>query len=257
MKLCTFEVATHLGRHRRLGAARDGRIVDLNFATAWYMAQTGEPAPQQLADALVPADILPFLRAGLRATHSAEELFLGAGPHPADWWKKDPAPHGPNDETLVYSPDEVRVLAPLPGYAGPDGDLAAPADRFACEVRLAAVIGIRRTDIPGFKGGPLEHVAGFTLSSAIGARAALGPWIVTLDKLTDPYAVELAVRVNGEERTRLATAGLRGRFEEAIECGSPGPGEVIALPAGSVQASRGDRIEIETRQIGLLRTRAV
>ena len=54
MKLCTFEVATHVGRHCRLGAFRSGRIVDLNFATAWYLAQQGEPEPQKLANALVP-----------------------------------------------------------------------------------------------------------------------------------------------------------------------------------------------------------
>jgi len=72
MRLCTFEVATHLGRHQRVGEFRDGRIMDLNFASAWYLAQQGESEPQQLADALVPASIPAFLRAGLRAMHSAE-----------------------------------------------------------------------------------------------------------------------------------------------------------------------------------------
>src|SRR5579885_3272789 len=67
MKLCTFEVSTHLGRHTRVGAFKDGRIIDLNFATAWYLAQQGESEPQQLADALVPPKMLEFLRAGLRA----------------------------------------------------------------------------------------------------------------------------------------------------------------------------------------------
>jgi hypothetical protein len=257
MKLCVFEVATQLGRHRRLGASRDGRIMDLNFAEAWYLAQTGEPAPQPLADALVPTGMLEFLRAGLRAAHSAEELFLGAGPHPADWWKKNPAPRGPNDETLVYRPDEVRLLAPLHGYAGPDEDIPAPGDRFRCDVKIAAVIGIRRTDIPGFHGAALEHVAGFTLITDFGTRAAIGPCITTLDKLTDPYKLEIAVRIDGVEKCRWNLEPLRGRFEAAIEAGAPTPGKVIALSAGNIDVSRGEVVEVETEAIGLLRNRAV
>jgi hypothetical protein len=93
-----------------MGGFRDGRIMDLNFATAWYLAQQGEPEPQRLADALVPADPDDFRRFGLRAVHTAEELFMGAGPDPHDWWRRDPPPRGPNDETLVYRPDEVRLM---------------------------------------------------------------------------------------------------------------------------------------------------
>src|SRR3954463_10964465 len=113
MRLCTFEVSTHLGRHNRVGAFRDGRIIDLNFATAWYLAQQGESEPQQLADALAPPTMLEFLRAGLRALHTSEELFTDAGPRPGDWWKLECAPRGPNDETLVYTPDQVRLRASL------------------------------------------------------------------------------------------------------------------------------------------------
>src|SRR5262245_58408547 len=120
MKLCTFEVATHLGRHSRVGAYRDGRIVDLNFATAWRLSEQGESDPQQLANALVPPTMPEFLGAGLRATHTAEELFLGANPE--NWWHKDPAPRGPNDETLVYTPDQVRLRAPMPNLASLGSD---------------------------------------------------------------------------------------------------------------------------------------
>jgi 2-keto-4-pentenoate hydratase/2-oxohepta-3-ene-1,7-dioic acid hydratase in catechol pathway len=115
MKLCTFAVSTPIGRRRRLGAVRSGVICDLNFATAWYLEQQGEPEPQRLANALVPDNMLEFLEAGTRALHTAEELFLGAGPHPSRWWELGAgSPRGPNDETLVYRPEEVRLCAPLP-----------------------------------------------------------------------------------------------------------------------------------------------
>ena len=110
VRFCTFEVATHVGRHCRVGAFHGGCIVDVNFATAWYLSQQGEPEPQRLANGLAPADMLEFLRAGLRSIHAGEELFAESGP-PADWWRRDPLPRGPNDETIVYRPEEVRLCA--------------------------------------------------------------------------------------------------------------------------------------------------
>jgi hypothetical protein len=110
LEFCEFEVSTHVGLVRRMGALRDGRVIDLNFAVAWYMAQQGEPEPQRLADGLVPASMAEFQRFGLRAQHTAEELFMGSGPNPADWWKHTSPPRGPNDETLVYDPADVRIL---------------------------------------------------------------------------------------------------------------------------------------------------
>jgi 2-keto-4-pentenoate hydratase/2-oxohepta-3-ene-1,7-dioic acid hydratase in catechol pathway len=114
MKLCTFEVRTHLGRHLRLGAYIDNLIVDLNFAFAWYMRQQHESEAQALANALLPSAMLEWLGAGERALHSTLELFLGAGPAPSHWWKEAEPPRGPNDETLVYRLEEVRLRAPLP-----------------------------------------------------------------------------------------------------------------------------------------------
>ena len=62
MRLCTFEVAGHLGRHCRVGAFRDGRVIDLNFATAWHLAQQGEAEPQHLANALAPSSMIEASR---------------------------------------------------------------------------------------------------------------------------------------------------------------------------------------------------
>jgi hypothetical protein len=61
MKLCTFEVATSLGRHRRFGAVIPQGIVDMNFACAWHLAHKGEVRPYALADVLVPDSLLGYL----------------------------------------------------------------------------------------------------------------------------------------------------------------------------------------------------
>jgi 2-keto-4-pentenoate hydratase/2-oxohepta-3-ene-1,7-dioic acid hydratase in catechol pathway len=262
MRLCTFEVSTHLGRHCRVGAFLDGRIIDLNFATAWYLAQQGESEPQQLADALAPSTMLEFLRAGLRATHTAEELFLGAGPNPAEWWKLPCAPRGPNDETLVYTTDQVKLRAPLPNPArlGTDDEVRF-TDKIEPELKLAAVIGKQGMNIAALEAR--GYIAGFTGMNDIGARySALGPCLVTPDEIGNPYALEIVVRINNEEFARTSSAGLRPKFENTIEQLSSNdvilPGDVIAFQLDvDPPVKCGDVIELEIEKIGTLRTRVV
>src|SRR5207247_11429478 len=104
MKLCTFEVATHVGRRQRVGVYVDGRIIDVNFTTAWRQQQKGEPEPQRLADALAPANMLDFLRAGPRALHAARTAASGWGAA---------RPSGGDGETLIYREAAVRLVDPL------------------------------------------------------------------------------------------------------------------------------------------------
>jgi hypothetical protein len=261
MRLCTFEVSTHLGRHNRVGAFRDGRIIDLNFATAWRLAQEGESEPQQLADALAPSTMLEFLRAGLRAMHTSEELFMGT-PSPAEWWKLPSPPRGPNDETLVYTPDQVRLRAPIPNPArlGTDEEVRY-VDKVEPELKLAAVIGKMGMNIPSIEAR--GYIAGFTGMNDIGARySALGPCLVTPDEIGNPYALEIIVRIDNKEFARTTSAGLRPKFENTIEQLSSNdvilPGDVIAFQIDvDPPVECGGVIELEIEKIGTLRTRVV
>lgn len=261
MKLCTFEISTSVGRHRRVGAFKDGVIADLNFATAWYLQQQGEAEPQRLADALVPAAMPQFLAAGLRAMHTAEELFLGDGPRPSDWWKHNPAPRGPNDETLVYSPGDVRLLAPIlnPARVGTGEEVRCGKTPFS-ELKLAAIIGKQGVCVKAEEAR--RHIAGFTAMNDLGARTALGPYLVTLDEIGNPYDLQAIVRVNGEERGRTGSSSLQPKFEEAIERLSASdpvfPGDLIAFPLDlHAGIAAGDVMELEIAKIGVLKTRAV
>jgi 2-keto-4-pentenoate hydratase/2-oxohepta-3-ene-1,7-dioic acid hydratase in catechol pathway len=101
MKLCSFEVGTRLGRFTRLGAVTAAGIVDLNLACAWLLERQGEPQPRKVADVLLPADMLECLR--------GEERAAG--------WARRCVEALPRGETLIYSPDEVKLLAPLPNPA--------------------------------------------------------------------------------------------------------------------------------------------
>jgi Fumarylacetoacetate (FAA) hydrolase family len=262
MKLCTFEVATHLGRYSRVGAYKDGRIVDLNFSTAWHMAQQGESEPQHLADALVPASMPSFLRAGLRATHTAEQLFDSAGPKPSEWWRQDPPPRGPDDETLVYQPDQVRLRAPLPNPTrlGTEDEVRAE-EKQGCELKLAAVIGKQGMGISAIEAR--QYIAGFTgMNDFNGRFVALGPCLVTPDEIGNPYNLEAIARVNGEVVGRTSSAGLRPKFEQRIEALSADdvilPGDIVAFKLElSPKVVCGDVIELEIEKVGVLRSRMI
>ncbi len=106
MRLCTLEVRTNLGWPQRLGLILSDNVLDLNLATGWRLWADGKSSPQQLANALVPPTMLGFIQAGKRALEEAAATF--------DRWATDRPDLGPNDETLLYPRDEVRLITPLP-----------------------------------------------------------------------------------------------------------------------------------------------
>ena len=103
MKLCTFEIRTHLGRHRRLGAVLDAGILDLNFACAAWLKS------QKLADVLVPSTMREFLEGEAKSMAAAREAVA--------FFEETGIRRGTNDETLLCAPGEVKLLTPLPNPA--------------------------------------------------------------------------------------------------------------------------------------------
>ena len=114
MKLCTFEVATVLGRRSRLGAVTPAGIADLNSACAWHLALKGEVRPYRLAEALVPPDMLEYLRGGETSSTFARATLEHLASAAADSGTAPTAMRGANDERLVFTPAEVRLRAPHP-----------------------------------------------------------------------------------------------------------------------------------------------
>ena len=204
MKLCTFEVSTPLGRFSRLGAVTGMGIIDLNLACARLLAEQGEPEPYRLANALLPASMLGYLRGGARAKDWAERsLNMCALPD------KD---IGPRRETLIYSPRQIELRTPLPNptslrdffafeahvkkgfekrgepmprewyeipvyyksgrhnIIGSDEDVRWPSFtfRFDYELELAAVIGRKGSNIPSSEAR--QYIAGFTIMNDFSAR---------------------------------------------------------------------------------------
>lgn len=206
MKLVTFELATPLGRVRRIGAALGDAVVDLNFATAHLLASRGHGRPQRVADALVPADMLAFLEGGKPAMAMAQDALDALLALPGE------PPAGPNGERLIHPLSEVTLRAPLPkanlirdflafeahtrkGYErrgqefpqlwyeipvyykgnprsiiGPEETVEWPSftQKFDYELEIACIIGKEGRDIPVEKAH--EYIAGYTIFNDFSAR---------------------------------------------------------------------------------------
>ena len=183
-----------------------------------------------------------------------------------------------------YKPSRFAVC-------GTDQDVAWPAysQVIDYELEFACVIGTAGRDIP--KDKARAHIFGYTIFNDFSARdeqsqemlgnlgpgkgkdfdnsKPIGPCIVTADEIPDPYALEMIVRVNGEERGRGNSREMHWKYEDCIAFVSRSetvhPGELFCsgtVGNGSgLETGRfldvGDVVELEVEKIGVLRNRIV
>jgi len=204
MKLVTFEVSTPVGPIRRIGAIQQDRIVDLNMGYTRYLAEKyGTPA-YELAAAILPPDMIGFLRRGEEGKDRAA-LTLDYVARCRD----KGGLFGPRGEKIVYEMGEVRLKAPVPrpnsirdylafeGHAsfsgkrkldegwyeipvcykgnpdtviGPDDVVPWPAftDLLDYELEYGVYIGKEGKNIPRERAE--EYIAGYTIFNDISAR---------------------------------------------------------------------------------------
>ena len=107
----------------------------------------------------------------------------------------------------------------------------------------------------------------FSFCKAIDTFCPLGPCIVTPDEITDPYALHMELRVNGEQRQESVSGNMSQTIPEVIAHYSAldySPGDVLSLGTVSGVAGfredaqdfylkPGDVIECEIEGIGVLR----
>jgi acylpyruvate hydrolase len=138
MKIVVF------GPERRVGALRDGMVVDLCGAFAKYAREkSGERHPRRLAEALVPSDLAHFIDGGQRTLDNAAKaidyLFGGAQDR-----------LDPRGAMLVDPVAETRLHAPHPAGAR----IACAGGNFADH---AAAMAERMTGKP-FAGDARTHI---------------------------------------------------------------------------------------------------
>lgn len=155
------------------------------------------------------------------------------------------------------------------------------SDKFDYEGELAVVLGKRGGHVPVERA--MEHVAGYCCFNESSVRdwqkhshlygmgknfrstGAIGPWLVTADEITDPEALELTTRLNGEVVQRAQISDLIFSIPELISYVSQAldwlPGDILVTgtpsgvglfrdPPRFLQA--GDRVDVEISQIGVL-----
>ena len=173
---------------------------------------------------------------------------------------------------------------------GPFSDIPVDArvsEQNDWEVELGVIIGTGGKNIPRERA--LEHVFGYTVINDVSARdvqtahgkqffkgksldgyCPMGPCLVTRDEVSDPHALNLCCRVNGELKQEGNTRDLIFDIPAIIEWLSLGltllPGDVIATgtPSGVGFARTppeylwpGDVVECEVEGIGLIRNRVM
>lgn len=122
MRLVTFEVGGPLGPIERLGALRDGRVVDLNAAAERMYARAGRTLPRERAAFFVPADMLAFLDVGAEALAEARRAL-------------------DERDAPSFAEADVRLKAPLPRPR-------ALRDFFAFEDHARAGAARRNEELP-------------------------------------------------------------------------------------------------------------
>ena len=156
------------------------------------------------------------------------------------------------------------------------------SSKFDYEGELAVVIGRRARQVSTenameviagytcFNDGSVRdwqrHSPQFTPGKNFARSGSMGPWLVTRDEVSDPSALSLETRVNGEIRQSASLADLIFSIPVLIAyCSTFAellPGDVIATgtPGGvgfartpPVWLNQGDIVEVDIPGIGLLR----
>jgi 2-keto-4-pentenoate hydratase/2-oxohepta-3-ene-1,7-dioic acid hydratase in catechol pathway len=183
-----------------------------------------------------------------------------------------------------YKPSRFAVC-------GTDQDVVWPAysKTIDYELEFACVIGKTGRNIP--KDKARDYIFGYTIFNDLSARDEqsqdmlsnlgpgkgkdfdnsnpIGPCIVTADEIPDPYALDMTVRVNGEERGRGNSREMHWKYEDCIAFVTRDetiyPGELFC--SGTVgngsgleigrYVEPGETVELEVEKIGVLRNRIV
>ena len=188
------------------------------------------------------------------------------------------------ERPIFYHPNRLTVI-------GDGADVVWPEYSTLMDFELEFGIYIGRSGRDISPGDARRHVFGYTIFNDFSARDeqtrdmpgqlgpgkgkdfdgsnAMGPCLVTADEIADPYALQMIVRVNGEEWGRGNTGEMRWQFEDCIAHVSRSetlhPGEffgsgTVGNGCGLEQMrflSHGDVVELEVEGIGVLHNRVL
>jgi 2-keto-4-pentenoate hydratase/2-oxohepta-3-ene-1,7-dioic acid hydratase in catechol pathway len=273
------EAGLYRARETVSDAQRSGRGV-IDSASVRLLAPL--PKPPQMRD------FLCFEKHLIQAFTRIQQMRAAAAPDPEKALReleKQGAFKPPKiwyERPSFYKPSRFAVCST-------DQDVVWPAysKTIDYELEFACVIGKPGRDIPTDKAR--AHIFGYTIFNDLSARDEqslemlsnlgpgkgkdfdnsnpVGPCIVTADEIPDPYALDMTVRVNGEERGRGNSREMHWKYEDCIAFVSRDetiyPGELFCsgtvgngsgLETG-IYVAPGEVVELEVEKIGVLRNR--
>jgi|SRR5215813_849343 len=211
MRLVTF---LRLGEPR-LGAVAGEQVIDLNAAYQHLQERAGRLRARELAEAVLPADIVGFLAGGDSALAAAREVveyvtnadgaaFVGKGfvyslkavtlkapvPRPAKLILVGLNYRDHAEEAKMKIPEEPTLFSKYAqSVIGPGDAIRIPkvSDKIDYEGEFAFVIGKGGKDIPRERA--LDHVAGYTIVHDVSCRdyqMRTGQWMI--GKTFDTFA---------------------------------------------------------------------
>jgi len=293
MKLVTFRIGN---QPPRAGALAEGSVVDLQMGSVLSIVEAGQNGLDRAAEALerrpaafplaevsllapipIPPqmrDFLCFERHLVQAFGAVARLRGTEARIPQAWYERP----------IFYHPNRFNVCG-----TGAEVPWPAYSERMDFELEFGCWIGKTGKDIPRERAR--EHIFGYSIFNDFSARDeqskemagqlgpgkgkdfdnsnVLGPCLVTADELTDPYNLEMKVRVNGEEWGRGNSREMHWKFEDCIAHASRSetlhPGEFFG--SGTVGngcglehlkfLKPGTRWSSRVEGIGILRNRVV
>jgi acylpyruvate hydrolase len=134
MKLCLGLLDNSPPHQTRVFGDIDGKLIDLRLAYATLLIETGEKeSAYEIAAFYFPPTVRAFLERGEKSLKALEEVLSLVSKNGAQNFR------GAAGEKVAYSPNEIRILPPLPD---PEKSIVVG---FADRVRVEA---IPRTEIP-------------------------------------------------------------------------------------------------------------
>ncbi len=144
----------------------------------------------------------PLLEAFARAVMAPKAKAPEGQPEPLSYYKS-------NMNTIVGDNESI----PWPAYSS----------RLDIEPELAVIYGNPKQPVAGFcifndisarDIQATEFVGGFCLTKDMAKGNQLGPYLVTLDEIGDPYNLEVTVEVNGQVKYRGSTSDISHKAED-------------------------------------------
>lgn len=171
----------------------------------------------------------------------------------------------PIDKYGLFLKSQTGLVGPGAGI-----ELHFSGRRNDYEAELAVVIGASGKRIK--RSRALSHVAGYSIALDMTVRgtedrsfrksadsySVLGPWLVTVDEITDPGVLDFGLRVNGVARQASNTRRLIVDIPDLIVRASAVyelyPGDIImtGTPEGVGEVVAGDRIHVWIDRIGAM-----